>query len=514
MQPGSSCPDVGAGDDVPDEEDPVVGSPQGDVAGRVPWRLEHREVSDGVTLVQGATRLGPRPGQQERLQVVDDVRWLPRAGIPSAQCFGVTVPAPDPHPESVGHRAARPLGRWVHVSEHMGVQPTRRDVSEQSASPQPGGAVDEHIADQVGVGIHPPSWQPPHVLGDLDPPRQFRYAPHMDTYRIPVGTPGTTVAVTGVTGRLGGAIARYLLAAGHDVVGLVRRQSVARAPEGVTVRIGDVRDEGACASCFGGAEVVFNAMGIPEQWRADAGAFEAVNAAGTATVVDTCRRNGVRRLVHVSTIDVFEPRQGRSFCEDDVALAPRKSPYQRSKQRAEAIVLDSAANGALEVVVTNLAGLLGGDVRPPSLENDLLIPLLSGRLPFLPPGGLNLIAADSAAAGIVLAANRGTSGSRYILSDGYLTVRQMAALVLETAGRSRVPRSLPPWVARALARAAEARSRRTRQPPLLSSGQLDLLLWGAVADATRARTALGWAPRPLRDTVSSIGRDLVGMVRP
>ena len=83
--------------------------------------------------------------------------------------------------------------------------------------------------------------------------------------------------VTGVTGKAGHAIARLLLARGQQVRALVVEPPSARSdvPEGVESVDGDVLDESAVAAAVGGCDVVFNAMGIPEQWLRDPGASSA-----------------------------------------------------------------------------------------------------------------------------------------------------------------------------------------------------------------------------------------------
>src|SRR6266851_4839871 len=91
-----------------------------------------------------------------------------------------------------------------------------------------------------------------------------------------------------------------------------------------------------------GREVVFNAMGLPEQWLADSAAFQRVNVEGTRTVVEAARAAGATRLVHTSTIDVFHAEPGGSFDESVVADYPKGTAYERSKQEAERVALAGA----------------------------------------------------------------------------------------------------------------------------------------------------------------------------
>ena len=147
---------------------------------------------------------------------------------------------------------------------------------------------------------------------------------------------GVRALVTGATGKVGHAVARALSERGDEVRALVRdpQRAAGVLPVGVEPSQGDVTDAESVQRAVAGCELVFNAMGLPEQWLADAEAFEQINARGTETVVRAAAAAGVRRLVHTSTIDVFHAESGARFDESRVAGYPKGTAYERSKQRA------------------------------------------------------------------------------------------------------------------------------------------------------------------------------------
>lgn len=330
----------------------------------------------------------------------------------------------------------------------------------------------------------------------------------MDKERIRSFEPKATLLVTGATGRLGSALCRHLVAQGCAVRALVRdRRAAAEVlPDAVELAGGDIGDRRAVEASASDCQVVFIAMGVPEQWLEDPERFGKVNADGTAVLTRAAAAADVRRLVHVSTVDVFEAVAGSRFDEDLVAHVPRRSPHQRSKQLAERAALE--AGGHLQVVIANLAGLLGGRRRRPSLEDDLIRPLVVGRLPVQPPGSLNLISVDSVSEGLLLAGPFGRPGPRYLFSDRHLQVRELARIALEATGRLRVPPTLDRRPPRAAVRVAEWASGWTGHPPFLAAGQVDVLLRNAEADTTRARRELGWMPHSLTTTIEALAREL------
>jgi dihydroflavonol-4-reductase len=318
------------------------------------------------------------------------------------------------------------------------------------------------------------------------------------------------VLVTGATGKVGNSIASALLERGDEVRVLVRDPDRANAvlPSGVEAVRGDVTQPNTLGPAVEGCELVFNAMGLPEQWFADEGIFDRVNAVGSGDLAKAAQAAGVRRFVHTSTNDVFHADQGASFDESELADYPKGTAYERSKQRAEELVLSH--RDGMEVVILNPTGVYGpGPSTSSTLEEGMFKPLVKGRLPALPPGGMGLVFVDGVTQGHLLAADKGKDGERYILTDTYADFSDLAKTVVRVAGRGRVPPTMPVPVAKAMATVGEGISRVIRRPPMLARGQLHFFQWQAKADSSKAQRELGFTPTPLeeglRNTLSAMG---------
>jgi nucleoside-diphosphate-sugar epimerase len=308
--------------------------------------------------------------------------------------------------------------------------------------------------------------------------------------------------VTGATGKVGGATARALLERGDEVRALVRDPARAREllPSGVELVPGDVTEPDTIAAAVEGCELVFNAMGLPEQWFRDESIFERVNARGTENVIRAAAAAGVRRTVHTSTIDVFHAEPGGRMDESMLADYPKGTAYERSKQQAEELAL--RARGDMELVMVNPAGVYGPTpASSMGFDEDLFAPLIRRRLPALPPGGCGVSFDAGVARGQLLAADRGRDGERYILCDRHVSIRELAEAVVDAAGRGWVPPVLPVRAARVSTAIAEAVGRRTGIEPLLPRGQLHFFMWDAWPDSTKAQEELGWEPTPLEEGV-------------
>lgn len=323
----------------------------------------------------------------------------------------------------------------------------------------------------------------------------------MNTHGIPRAAIGPAL-VTGATGKVGAAIVRALVAAGVKVKALVRDPAQATLPPDTEPVLGDLGDGSGLDKALEGVSTVFHAAGLPEQWLASPGKFFEVNVVGTRLLAEAAKRAGVRRFVHTSTIDVFDASAGETFAEDQLALTARASTYQRSKQEAERALLEVAS--MIEIVVINSAAVLGLPARSQSLERSLIEPALRGRLPALPPGGLNLVSADSLAQAQLCSAQVNRPSERYIVSDGYLSIRELVEMSLAVVGKHRIPPSLPRPAARAIAMVTGSLADLRGRPPMISKDQLANLCWGGRASSAKAERELGWRPAPLQESVAAL----------
>ena len=97
------------------------------------------------------------------------------------------------------------------------------------------------------------------------------------------------VLVTGASGFVGRAVLSELCRAGIPVVALARKAMSPRS--GVLSIRGDVRDLRVLDACFAhGPRAVVQLVGLR------------IHAEATAAVVESARRHGVRRYVHVSAL--------------------------------------------------------------------------------------------------------------------------------------------------------------------------------------------------------------------
>ena len=111
------------------------------------------------------------------------------------------------------------------------------------------------------------------------------------------------IAVTGAGGVVGRGIVLRLLSAGHDVVGLARRQPESWPSEATFVQ-GDIRDAAAVRRAVAGAEVVVHCAWALNPASGQPSDHE-VNIGGTVNVLDAVGHSGTRRIVFASSAHVY-----------------------------------------------------------------------------------------------------------------------------------------------------------------------------------------------------------------
>ncbi|GAB7038632.1 MULTISPECIES: SDR family oxidoreductase [Catenuloplanes] len=316
-----------------------------------------------------------------------------------------------------------------------------------------------------------------------------------------------TVLVTGGSGFLGGHCVAHLLRLGYRVRTTVRsparadavRAAMATAagvPAGLSFVIADLTsDDGWDAAVDGCTAVLHVASPFPagEPRRADDVIVPARE--GTLRVLRAARDAGVRRTVVTSSfaaVGYGRRDPGHVFTEDDWSDAPTGA-YIRSKLIAERAAWDFAERHGTSLTVINPTGILGPPLgRDHSLYVALIAQLLNGRLPALPRLRYPLVDVRDVA-DLHVRALDAPAGHRFIATAGQLSLDRIAALLRARLGEAahRVPtRTVPDRLVRLAARVS----------PRLALVAPDLGVT-RLTTADKARTLLGWTPRPVEESI-------------
>ena len=320
-----------------------------------------------------------------------------------------------------------------------------------------------------------------------------------------------TILVTGATGFLGKHLVAQVERVEPDArLRLLSRGASYSGGDRVEVVHGDITSPEDVARATEGANEIYHLAGIVDRSPADRWTVYRTHVEGTRNVCEAAREFGVSRIVIVSSSGtVAVSRQPVLHTEQSPYTNEMVSgwPYYLSKIYAEKLVFWYIKHHDLPIVVTNPSLLLGpGDDRQSSTHDIVLF--LKGQIAVVPNGGLNLVDARDAAAGLIAAMRRGTVGERYLLAGPNWTFREWIDRVSSITGIKAPGVSLPVGLSLFGARAAR------RVLPLVghsfelddASISMSNLYW--YCDSSKARRELEFHTRDpvdtLRDTIDDI----------
>jgi CDP-glucose 4,6-dehydratase len=295
-----------------------------------------------------------------------------------------------------------------------------------------------------------------------------------------------SVFVTGATGLVGGWLVQHLLAAGADVVALVRdwvprSELVAgRLIDRVRVVRGDVRDQETIERALGEYEVstVFHLAAQTIVGVANRNPVSTLdtNIRGTWSVLEACRRSpAVHQIVIASSDKAYGDQKVLPYTED--AAVCGRHPYDVSKSCADLLAQMYARTYGLPVCVTRCGNFYGGgDLNWNRIVPGTIRSVIRGERPLIRSDGQftrdYLYVEDGARAYLrlaeQLAANPALAGDVFNFSyERRMTVVELVNRILKVMGSYLEP---------------DVRNEASNE------------IRDQYLDATKARAVLGWTP--------------------
>lgn len=316
--------------------------------------------------------------------------------------------------------------------------------------------------------------------------------------------------VIGATGFLGSHVTRQLVENGEQVRVLTRPTSSMRALAGLDVEhvTGELVDADAVSRAMRGCDDVFYGAVDTRAWINDRSTLFGTNVDALRTVLDVAGEFDLRRFVFTSTMATIGRNPARTVGPDDeFNWDSRATEYVRSRVAAETLVLGRAQLGRVPAVAMCVSNTYGpGDVAP-TPHGSFVAAAALGKLPFTVRGmATESVGVVDAARALILAADRGDIGRRYIVSERRIGLDEVIEIAARTGGR-RPPRLVLPkplmYVAGGLGSAA---TRLTGTPMRLQVSTVRLMHYMSAMDHSATSNDLDWQPRPVDEAIADGAR--------
>jgi nucleoside-diphosphate-sugar epimerase len=307
------------------------------------------------------------------------------------------------------------------------------------------------------------------------------------------------ILITGGTGFIGSQLALHAARTGHSVTvaSPIRNETerfrcdlLNRA--GITLVDAALDDTARLRDAIAGHAAIIHLAAAQHEAEAPESHFRKVNVEGTRTLLTLAVHEGVKRVVHGSTIGVYG--NGRQGVLDELSPLAPDNPYGRTKAEGELVVREFA--NRLEVAIVRISETYGpADLRLLKLfraiERGRYVTLGSGlnerQLIYVEDLCRALLAAAQAPAAV---------GQTMILAGGErLTTNAMVDFICKALGKSALSRHVPLWPFDIAARVCE-----TVMPPLglkppLHRRRLDFFRKSFRFSTERAARILGFRPQ-------------------
>jgi dihydroflavonol-4-reductase len=140
------------------------------------------------------------------------------------------------------------------------------------------------------------------------------------------------------------------------------------------------------------------------------------------------------------------------------------------------------------------------DIKP-TPSGQVILDFLNGKLPGYFGGGINIVDADDVARGIIVAAQKGRIGERYILGGTNLSYKELFDMVAEIAGIKPITQKFSRSTLITMACLMKFISFFTRKPPAMNPVDMRILVnQDLFYDCSKAMNEPGYQTTPIKTT--------------
>ena len=324
--------------------------------------------------------------------------------------------------------------------------------------------------------------------------------------------------VIGANGFLGSHVTRQLVAAGHRVRVMVRENASTLGIDDLDVQrfVGDIWDDDNLRAAMAGCDDVYYCVVDARGWLRDPAPLFHTNVEGTRNVLDialdVAKDDALQRFIYTSSYVTVGRRRGRTASEADIIGDRGLTPYVRSRVQAEELVLRYAREHNLPAVAVCVSTTYGSGDWGRTPHGAIIAGAAFGKLPFVMAGiELEAVGIDDAARAMILAAERGRVGERYLVSEKMISNAEVARIAADAAGVPPPAKTIPLPMSYALATMGTVKAHLRGTDERLSLGSLRLMRAEGPLDHSKAVRELGWQPRPVEESIREAARFWVGL---
>lgn len=316
------------------------------------------------------------------------------------------------------------------------------------------------------------------------------------------------IFLTGANGFVGRHLTRHLIAAGHEVVAVVRPGAQCEFPAALRLVRGNLEGPGDWQEVLGSCDAVIHLAARYRIGGVDRREMVAANIEATRHVLHAAWRAGVGRIVHVSSTAALGETGARPADESHRHNGRFRSFYEQTKHVAHGLAEALQQRGA-PLIIAIPGGIFGAGDRSDMAQ--VLGQFVQGKLPMqvVSASRFQLCPVDAVCDGLRRVLEQGICGRSYLLTGATVGMADLIERAAGVAGRP-LPKALAPASLRWPARICDALRPLGISLPLSKEALQVMDGSSYLYRSVRAEAELGW---PWQEHCSGFGQRFDDYVR-
>ena len=315
--------------------------------------------------------------------------------------------------------------------------------------------------------------------------------------------------ITGANGFLGNNIIRKLeLDANNEIRAFVLKGDHIKSLEHLKCKIyyGDITNKSTLSSIFeniNGKEVFVIHCAAVVYIKSKYNPFiYNVNVNGTKNIVDKVLEIKAK-LIYISSVHAIPEKYNNSLITEITNFNPNNvhGLYAKTKAEAAMYVMNAIKYKGLNACIIHPSGIIGPNDYGNSHLTQLIKKVTDGKLFACVKGGYDFVDVRDVADGVINACKNGNKGECYILSNRYITVKELCDLVCDVQKRKKIKLVLPITVAKLIAPLFELYYNFKKQTPLFTKYSLYTLSSNSNFSNKKAKQYLYFKNRNIKETI-------------
>lgn len=227
-----------------------------------------------------------------------------------------------------------------------------------------------------------------------------------------------------------------------------------------------------------------------------------VNVNGTKNIVDKVLEIKAK-LVYVSSVHAIPEKRNFELISETTEYdsSKVKGLYSKTKAEAAKLVMDAIKNKDLNSCIMHPSGIIGPNDFSNTHLTQLIKETANGKLFACVKGGYDFVDVRDVSDAIINACERNNKGKSYILSNKYITIKEITDLICNYLGRKKIKIVLPIFIAKLIAPFFEIYYNIKKQTPLFTNYSLYTLSSNSNFSNELAKRELGLKNRDIKETI-------------